>query len=281
MSQRLRADLILLFTAFVWGISFIFQRQTANLVGVFTLNSARFLLGGVALLPFVLRLRVTKRMLGWASLAGGLLVMGSALQQAGMQTTAAANASFITGLYVVFIPIIMFLFMHQKIGRLVWVAVGLSAVGGFFLSAGGINRFVIGDLLELLGAVLWALHVILVGSAARDFNPVQFACSQFLVAGLLNTGIALLAESNWLPALEQVGMPVLYLGLFSTAVGFTLQVVGQRHAPTTDAALILGLEAPLAAIAGYIFLNETLTPVQWVGCALIFGAVLLVQWKKN
>jgi drug/metabolite transporter (DMT)-like permease len=277
MSQRLRADLLLLFTALVWGVSFVFQRQAANQVGVFTLNSARFLIGGLVLLPFVLRMRVSKGMLGWAGLAGMLLVAGSALQQGGMQTTAAANASFITGLYVVFIPIILSLFLRHKVSKVVWLAICLSALGGFLLSVGGIQRFVIGDLLELLGAVMWALHVILVGSEARNYNPLQFACVQFLVAGLFNGGIALVGESHWIPALAQVWGAVLYLGIFATAVGFTLQVVGQRHAPTTDAALILGLEAPLAAVAGYIFLSESLTPVQWLGCACILGAVVWVQ----
>lgn len=250
-------------------------------MGVFTLNSARFLLGGVLLLPLALRSRVDKGMFKWSAAAGALLVAGSALQQAGMQTTAAANASFLTGLYVVFIPIILSVFMRHKVSLTVWLAIGLSGLGGFLLSAGGLKPFVNGDLLELVGAVAWALHVILVGGAAGRYNPLQFACGQFLVAGLLNGGIALVGESNWLPALAGVLLPVLYLGIFSTAMGYTLQVVGQRHAPPTDAALILGLEAPFAAVAGYLFLAEGLTPLQWLGCALILGAVVWVQVKAN
>ncbi|HPH96182.1 MAG TPA: DMT family transporter [Anaerolineaceae bacterium] len=277
--MRLKSDLLLLLAAVIWGSTFVAQRLAAGHIGPFLFNGLRFLLGSLALLPFVLRARqpFPRPALPWMLLAGLLLVGGSSLQQAGIRTTSTANASFITGLYVVIIPLSLALLFKESITRLVWAAVGCSTLGGFLLSAGALSPFSIGDLLELLGAIFWAAHVILVGRKARQVDPIVFALGQFVVCGVLNLILGLIIEPETLAGLAGSWGAVLYGGILSVGIAYTLQVVGQRHAPPTDAALILSLETVTAAIFGYLILGETLTPLQMVGSALILAAVVLVQ----
>ena len=275
---RLRADLTLLFVAAVWGSGFIAQRMVANRLDIFIFNGIRFFLGAVLVLVLLrFRVRIERRNLPFVVLAGGLLFAASALQQAGLKTTTVGNAAFITGLYVVFVPIILALVGRRRIPSLAWWAVLLAAVGTGLLSLQDHLRLAPGDLLELAGSFLWAIHVILVGWLARRMGAYPFAFGQFLVCGLLDLLVGLLVTHGTLTVPPFLWMAVLYSGIFPVGLGFTLQVIGQKHAPAVDAAIILNMEAVFGALFGVLLLNEMLAPQQIAGCVLMFAAMLLAQ----
>lgn len=277
--MRLKADLTLLLVAAIWGSAFAAQRAVADQLGPFLFNGSRFLLAGLVLLPLVrFRLKLDRKKFIWVGVAGGLLCGGSVLQQAGLQWTTAGNAGFITGLYVVFVPLILRVILRQRARWTVWAAALLAAVGMFLLSAGGKLELAPGDGLELAGAGLWAAHVIVVGRAMQEMETLPFAIGQVLVAGALNLALGLGLEWRTLPGLATAWWAVAYVGIFSVAVGYTLQAAGQKHAPPPDAALILSLESVFAALFGFLLLGERLRPEQLLGCGLILGAILLAQF---
>jgi drug/metabolite transporter (DMT)-like permease len=286
-SARFRSDALLLLVAILWGSSFAVQRVAAQHLGVFLFNGLRFLLAVLILLPFARQKDPLERGdIAWIILAGLCAFGGSALQQAGLQFTAAANAGFITSLYVVLVPVLLFVLWKQRVSWVGWVAASLAVAGAMLLSTGGMGfrlagKAVVGDGLELLGSVGWALHVIAVGRGARRMAVLTFSIGQYLVAGTLNLGMGLVLEGRLLSGLAVAWWTVVYIAVFSTAIGYTLQAVGQRHAPPADAAIILSLESVFAALFGYLFLTERLASVQKLGCALIFGAVLLSQVKRK
>jgi drug/metabolite transporter (DMT)-like permease len=278
LTPRLRADLTLLFVAFIWGIAFIAQRIAVRYVGVFLFTSARFLIGGLVLLLLCRRKTFTFRKdFPWILLAGIILAAGSALQQAGLATTTAANAGFITGTYVVFVPLLLFAFWKQRSHWVIWTAAAVTLAGIFLLSGAGTLHIRGGDALELAGAIVWGFHVIIIGMAVKKVDVVVFSAGQFLVAGVLNLIPGMLFEHALLPGFSQAWLPVLYAGLISTGVGFTLQAVGQRNTPPADSAIILSMEAVFAALFGWMMLGEQLSPLQILGCVLIFIAILAVQ----
>lgn len=277
--ERLRADLGLLLVSAIWGSAFVAQRVASLQGAVFLFNGARFLLGAlVLLLPGRMALRAGRDFWGWAVLAGLALFLASALQQMGLRWTTAANAGFLTALYVVFVPLLAWLGWRERPGKLLALAVLLSVLGAFLLSGGGQLRFHVGDLLELAGAVVWALHMLLLGKVAVRFHPLAFSFGQFLICGLGNLLAGLLLREAPLNTASLI-VPVLYTGILSVGLGYTLQVWAQRHTPPADAALIMSLEAVFAALFGWWMLSEGLDPAQVVGAALILAAVLLAQLR--
>lgn len=281
---RLKADFYLLITALVWGLAFAAQRVAAVEIGVFFFNFARFLIGAGVLWLIVsisqrklLSVPRSRKELAATAAAGCVLFLGTAFQQAGLQYTTAANAGFITGLYVVIVPILLAMVLHRSVAWYIWLAASLAVFGLLLLSTGGQFSINQGDLLELAGAFMWAVHVLVVGWAVRWIGIARFSMGQYLWAGVLHLAAGLLLETPLQSWPVTAWLPVLYVGIFSTGLGYTLQAVGQRHAPETDAAFILNLEAVFAAFFGFILLGETLTTIQLVGCALIFCAVLLAQ----
>ncbi len=276
--MRLKADLTLLFVALLWGFGFLAQSIAAGQVGALLFNSARWLLGALVMLPLVkFKLKVNRDNLPWMLVAGFVLFMGSGLQQAGLEFTTVGNAGFITGVYVVLIPILLTLFWRERISKMIWAAAAATAVGVYLLSMGGPLQLNMGDLLMLLGAFMWALHVIVIGKAVKNVPVLDFVIGQNIFCGLLNLVSGLAFQSDTLPGLLPNWLPILYLSLISTAVGFTLQAYGQRHAPPADAAIILSMEAVFAALIGWIFLHEQLTLLQLLGCALILAAIIFSQ----
>jgi drug/metabolite transporter (DMT)-like permease len=212
-------------------------------------------------------------------IAGFFLFLGSALQQAGMVYTTAGNAGFITSLYVVLIPILLFLFWREKPHWMMLAAFVLAGVGAFLLSTGGRFEVRAGDALELVGALFWAMHVIILGKFASKFESMSFSTGQLFISGLLNLGIGLAVE----PMISfngQILFAIAYTAIFSLGLCYTLQVWAQRHTPPADAALLLGLESVFAVLSGWLLLDEKLVAVQVFGCALIFIAVLLSQFKE-
>lgn len=279
-AERIKSDSILLFVSAVWGSGFIAQSIAAETMGNFTFNGIRFAFGALFLVLLVrFRLRSLRENLGGVTLAGALLFGASTLQQVGIKTTTAANAGFITGLYVVIIPILLFLFARQKIHWSTWAAALLAVTGTLFLSTGGAFEPAPGDWFILGGAFLWAAHVIVVGRMARRMDNLVFSFGQFAITAVLNAACALLFEANLPPPAQPAWLAVLYSAIFPVGLGFTLQVIGQRNAPTTDAAILFSMEAVFAALFGYWLLNEILLPLQVFGCLLILVAMLMAQLR--
>ena len=278
-NTRLFSDFVLLVTALIWGGGFVAQRRAAPFLGFFGFNGIRFLLAGLVMLPFILKRigKPTKTLL-WILPAGGLLFAGSALQQAGLESTTAANGGFLTSVYVVLVPLFMALFWKKPTPLINWMAAIFAVIGSYLLSTGGQGVLPSsGDLLVLAGSVLWALHVIVVGLAVRQLDVFVFSAGQFMLSGLLHMGASVLTEPVTIAAVSSAWEAVLYAGLVSVAIGFTLQAVGQRHAPAADAALILSLESVFAAIGGYLILHEQLERLQILGAAIIFTAIIAAQ----
>lgn len=278
--MRLKSDLILLLTAFIWGSSFAAQRVAAENLGPFLFNGLRFMVGAAVLLPLVrFRPRITRSHLPWVGLTGSVLFLASLLQQVGMQYTTAGNAGFITSLYVVLVPVLLLVVLRQPVAWVTWAAALVATLGALLLSTGGEFRVNPGDALELAGALAWAGHVILVGWLARRVDVLSFVIGQNLVSGLLNLVCAGAWDMATLPGLQTAGWTVLFTGVFSIGAGFALQAQGQKHAPASDAALILSLEAVFAAVFGFLLLDERLAPLQLLGCGLILAAILTVQLR--
>jgi|YNPNPStandDraft_1061719.scaffolds.fasta_scaffold00280_15 drug/metabolite transporter (DMT)-like permease len=280
--MRLKADLLLFLTSLIWGSAFSAQRVAAQFVGPFLFNGARFLLAGLALLLIFRRLpwKAERRQWLWMAAAGVFLFLASTLQQAGLHWTTAANAGFITTLYVVIVPLVL-LALGEKVTWQVWLGAALATGGAKLLSSPGTLHLAPGDGLELLGAVMWAFHIVLISRIVHHVDAMQFAIGQYLVCGALNLGVGLIADQQTIGGLFPAWWAIAYTGFFSVALGYTIQVIAQRFAPPGDAALIMGTEAIFAALFGYLTLGEGLTAIQIFGGGLILAAVVLVQWQRQ
>ncbi len=283
-SRELRADFLLMITALIWGSAFVAQRMGMDHVGPFIFNGVRFALGALALAPLAMRSHGTRgqALSGWQALAGGacaglLLFAGSSLQQMGIIFTTAGNAGFITGLYVVIVPFLG-LFFRQRPGLGNWMGAGLAVTGMYFLSVtnglGSVNK---GDLLIFSGTFFWAAHVLLLGWLAPRMNPFRLSCMQFACCSLLSLGTAFMTESITISGLSGAAFPILYGGLMSIGVAYTLQVIAQQDAPPTHAAIILSLEGAFAALTGWLVLGETLTQRAQMGCLLMLAGILTAE----
>lgn len=280
--QGMEADLLLLFVALIWGFGFVAQRAGMEHVGPFTYNGLRFLLGGFCLLPLTryverrgdeaVSVRIHPVKAGFS--AGVILFIGASLQQTGLLYTTAGKAGFITGLYVIFVPILG-LFVGQRTGGGTWTGALMATAGMYLLSVESdfsINR---GDLLVLSGAVFWALHVLILGYLSPRTNPVRLAMFQFIYCGLFSLMVALVLETATVRTVADAAVPILYGGLCSVGIGYTLQVVAQRKAHPAHAAILLSLEGVFAALGGWWLLNEVLSARGLTGCGLMLGGMLL------
>lgn len=284
--MRIKADLTLLFVAFIWGTSFVAQRIAGQMGSIYLFNGARYVLAALVVLIFALNSgRVTGPIsfpphdqYRWMIIAGFFLFLGSALQQAGMVYTTAGNAGFITSLYVVLVPILLFLFWGEKFHWLSVFAVVMAVGGAFLLSTGGQLEVQKGDMLELAGAFFWSIHVIILGKFASRFEAMTFSVGQLLVCGLLSLGMGFFVERT-VAFSGPLFFAIAFTAIFSLGLCYTLQVWAQRFTPPSDAALILSLESVFAVLSGWLLLDETLTRVQVLGCVLIFIAVILSQFK--
>ncbi len=278
------ADLLLLVTALVWGFGFVAQRAGMQYVGPFTFNGIRFLLGGICLLPLTLRADQTMSThiaAGVSPLkagfwAGCLLFCGASLQQVGLLYTSAGKAGFITGLYVIFVPIFG-LVLGQRTSLGTWLGAFLAAVGMYFLSVRANFTIGAGDLFVLAGAGFWALHVLLLGYLSPRTHPLRLAMVQFLCCGVFSLIIALRFEIFSMSAIEAAAIPILYGGLCSVGIGYTLQTVAQRWAHPAHASILLSLEAVFAAVGGWWLLGETLSGRGLFGCVLMLTGMLFSQ----
>jgi drug/metabolite transporter (DMT)-like permease len=276
--MRLKADLLLVLVAVLWGSAFAVMRLAAGHGTIFLLNGSRFLLGGLLLVPFTkLKGSFTRTNIVYVILAGSILYIAVIFQQSGLATTTAGNAGFITSLYAVFVPIGLWIIWKVRPSPLTGLAILLAVSGGFLLSTGGGFQIRIGDLLILVSSFLWAGHVIVVGRGQGKIEALPFAMGQFLLCGVLNLVTGLFVEHPSLVDVRYVIPAILYTGVFSVAIGFTLQIIAQRNTSPSDTALILCLESVFAAFFGWLFLHEVMLPIQVIGCAMILAAVVFVQ----
>lgn len=280
--MRIKADLLLLLVTVLWGTAFVAMRIAAGHGTVFYLNGFRFLLGGILLLPFVKFKGAFRRTnFAYVGFAGLALFIGVAFQQAGLATTTAGNGGFITSLYVVIVPILMWALWRERPSPLLVLGLLLAIAGGFLLSTDGSFKINPGDLFVFIGSFFWAAHVVVVGRGQGHIEPLPFAFGQFLVCGILNLLSGAILEHPTQEEMLYVLPAILYTAVFSIAIGFTFQVIAQKHTPPTDAALILSLEAVFAAIFGWMILHELLLPLQIAGCGMILLAVILVQFRND
>lgn len=282
----LRADGLLLFAALLWGIGFVPQQVAMAHVGPVTFIGVRFALGLVCLLP-LLRLgarrdaTATPPVWPWRSgiLAGLALALGAIVQQVGVKYTTVSNAGFITGLYVILVPILGIAVKRPALPTH-WLGAALALAGMYLLTVTGpvgMNR---GDLFVLASAFVWSIQILLIDRFAGHVDAVRMSIIQFGVAAALPGALALIIEQPSLAGLWAARWPILYAGVLSSAIGFTLQIVAQRAAPAAHAAIIFSLEAVFAAVAGRLLLDEQLTARQLAGCAVILGGILCAQLDR-
>lgn len=275
--------ILCLLTAIIWGFAFTAQRVGGDLLGNFSYNAIRYFLGACSLLPVILIFEKKKPEMAlkptflYGAAAGTVLFIASALQQAGVIITQSAGKSgFITGLYIILVPIIG-LFLGKRIQPTLFIAAPLSLLGLFLVSWSNESGFTWGDALLLIGAVFWALHILVIDAAGDKVYSLRFSCLQFAVCAFLNLIFMLLFESITLEAVRASVIPLLYGGIMSSGVAYTLQVLGQKDADPAIASLVLSTETVFSAVGGALILHETMSFRAYVGCVLIFAAIILCQ----
>ena len=292
---ELTSAVLLFLAAFIWGVAFVAQSVGMDYVGPFTFNGCRFLLGGVVLTPFaVIRekkyqkskiyLSMTEeqqRKHGKTTLWGGLccgiaICIASSFQQAGMLYTSVGKAGFITALYIVLVPV-MGVFMKKKVPSIVWVGVVLAAVGFYFLCITETFSINYGDVLLFLCAVCFTFHILIIDHFAPKADGVALSCIHFWFSGIVCMSIAIFRENPEIFAILAAAVPILYAGIMSCGVAYTLQIIGQKNMKPAIASLILSLESVISVLAGWVILKEVLTGRQLLGCVLVFSAVILAQ----
>ena len=289
-NHALRADLLMLLTALIWGTGFVAQTAGMDHIGPYLFSGLRFALGSLCLVPLILRnastARVPEPLLNRGMLRAGIimglaLALGINLQQVGLLFTSVTNSGFITGLYVIVVPLLGLLLGH-KTGLGTWLGCLLAVVGMCLLSIGDNFHVASGDWLQLIGAFVWGGHVILVSLFASRHDPIRLAFLQFATCSVVSLLLAVLFEPIALNAIIEAGPALLYGGIVAVGVGYTLQVVAQKHAIASHAAIILSLEAVFAAIAGAWILGEALQLRGYIGCGLMLAGMLLAQlWPKK
>ena len=299
--SRTTANLLLLLAGLLWGGGFIAQQAAMDSIGPFLFIALRFALAALAIVPLAIweakraptntagstgLLKSDVWGIAWVST---IFFIAMSLQQVGLLATTVTNAGMLTGLYVVMVPIIVFLFLSERPPALIWPCAVAATFGIWLLGGGGFDRFTWGDVVVLIGAVFAALHVIAVGLVVtRSKRPIAVAVSQFAIGSVI--AIVAFGTARWFdwqhePAvttatLYQALPEILYAALVAGAAAFTLMAVCQQFTPAPDAAILLSSEALFAALGGAIFLGERLDVLGYLGCAILFGAIVLVSFAS-
>jgi drug/metabolite transporter (DMT)-like permease len=277
---------MMLMTAIIWGFAFVAQKSSMEFMGPFTFNFARFLLGAsclLVLLPLFKPRQGALGMSGWLSASGMgvFLFLGSITQQIGLVSTTAGKAAFITGLYIVLVPLILSLF-GQKLSRFVWAAVALGLSGLYLLSMQGANMIpATGDVWVLASAVFFALHIVVIGRASLQHDAMRLSIVQFYVCALLSLVGMFIWETPTLQAISEGSVEILYAGVLSVGIAYTLQVFAQIRVPPHAAALVLSLETVFGAIGGVWLLGEEMTTRMLIGAGLMMAAILVAQAQPS
>lgn len=292
MSKKMKSNILLLLTAFIWGSAFVAQKSGMDYIEPFTYNGIRTFIGGLVLIPVIIfftkknnRQNETEEKVfdfekDKIAIIGGIccglaLFVASSLQQFGVSYTTAGKAGFITTLYVVFVPILSLL-LRKKVRPIMWICVALGAVGLYLLCMTDASfSLQFGDMLVLLCAVAFAVHILVIDHFSPKADGVKISCVQFLVSGVLGIICMFIFETPDLGNILACWLPILYAGVLSCGVAYTLQVVAQADADPTAASLILCLESVFAVISGAILLHESMSPRELMGCAVIFAAVII------
>lgn len=285
--SHLKTDLLMLLTAAIWGSTFVAQQLGMDSVGPFSYTGARMLLGAALIAPLwwwrggpfaSIPVQTGRGLWGAGLLLGLVLFSAINLQQVGLLGTSVSNAGFITGLYVVIVPVLLRL-GGQHVTRQAWIAVALATAGLYYLSVKPDAGIAAGDWLQLGGALLWAVHVLLVGRLARRHDPLRLSVLQYLVAGILSLAVALAQETITLEGLRQAAGAIAWGGVLSIGVAYTLQAIAQRHAIASHAAVIYSSEGLFSALCGWLVLGEQIGLRGWLGALLLLAAMLLAQWR--
>ena len=283
--NKLRGSLFLLLAAMIWGCAFTAQSVASDSVGPWTFNGIRFLLAGFEILllerPLARVLSLPqgqrKSSLKPGILCGLILIGASVLQQAGIRWTTAGKAGFITSLYVVLVPVFSVVFLRRRQSVSVWISAVLAAAALFLLSGAETGSVAKGDLLELLCAAAFAVHILVIDRIGPGIDPIRFSAVQFLTAGVFGTAGAFLFEPIDAAGIRQAMVPILYAGLLSAGFGYTLQVLGQKDAEPAVASVLLSLESVFSAVFGFLLLHEVMSFRELIGCGIMFAAVLIAQ----
>lgn len=285
-----KGNLLLLLTAFIWGMAFVAQSVAMDAVGPLTFTCVRSLIAGITLsflLPFEKSRKKEDTKVLWKAgvLCGMCLTVATLTQQYGIVSTTVGKAGFITALYVVFVPILS-VFLGKKISGKIGICVGMSVLGLYFLCMNESLTLTSGDTLVLLCAVGFAVHILIVDHYSDRVDGVKMSCIQFYVLGLLCVIPMFLFEKPTLHAIRNALVPILYAGILSSGAGYTLQILGQKDTDPTIASMILSLESVFAALGGLVLLHQSMSLRECIGCAFTFGAVLIAQlpvekWLKK
>ena len=285
--MKLKNALLLALTAFIWGTAFVAQSVGMEFIGPFTFNGIRSLIGALTLVPGILiqkksgkrsieEGRSRKDLIVGGLLCGILLFVASSLQQIGIKYTSAGKAGFITACYIVIVPVIG-IFMKKTSGWKIWAAVGLALAGLYCLCITDGFSVGKGDIFIFLCAVAFSVHILVIDYFSPKVNGVALSCIQFLVCGLISLPCMFAFEVPDMTAILSAKVPILYAGVLSCGVAYTLQIIGQRNVNPTIASLILSLESCFSVLAGWIILHESLSIKESAGCVLMFAAIILAQ----
>lgn len=285
--REMKSNMLLMLTAAIWGFAFVVQRVGMQYMGAFAFNGVRFALGSISLVPLIIYFKNKKAAeqledappasaLVPGIIVGSVLFFGASLQQAGLAYTTAGKAAFITGLYIVIVPLLG-IFLKQRTGVNTWIGVVLAASGLYFLSVNEDFTIAIGDFLEIIGAFFWAVHILVIDHFTKKVDALKLSFVQFAMCSLLSIIAAFIFEDISISGIGQAAIPILYGGLLSVGVAYTLQVVAQKHAKPSHAAIILSMETVFAAIGGALLLGEDLGGRGYFGCALMLAGMLLTQ----
>lgn len=294
MKKTFKSDLCLIGAALVWGFAFVAQRDSMDTIGPFLYSAIRMFLGSAALVPVFLitdkiknenretpetaqEKQQSKKALIKGGLAAGVVIFFAAnMQQVGLVSTDAGKTAFITALYILLVPI-MSIFMKHRANLNNWIGAVIGAAGLYFLCVTAQFTVAAGDIIVFIGAFGWAAHILIVDHFAPKVNAAKLTCLQFIVAGFISLIVSFIVEDNTFAAAVSCAPSLLYTGIMSCGVGFTLQVVGQKNANPTAASILLSMESVFGALAGFIFLNETMTGRELTGCILMLAAVIIAQ----
>ncbi|MBT6339293.1 MAG: DMT family transporter [Desulfobacula sp.] len=287
-ASTFKSDFILLFVAIIWGFAFVAQRIGMDHVGPFTFNGLRFVLGSMSLLPFIFfqrnstSIKNNNGIIKSGILSGIFLFLGISFQQVGLVYTTAGKAGFITGLYVVIVPFLNLFFKQDRTGLGTWIGAILASIGMFLLSVTNNMSMEFGDLLVLFSAICFAFHLIIIGRLSKRFNTAWLSFVQCMVCSILSLLVAVVFETFILADILKISIPLLYGGVLSVGVAYSLQIYGQKDSPASHAAIIFSLESVFAAIGGWLILNEILSGRAFLGCVLMLAGMLISQlyYKK-
>lgn len=300
-NKKLISNLMLLLTAIIWGTAFVAQSAAHEHISAFLFNAARNIVGAIVLIPYILiyniynkskfynkdfsdkenlikpaSFKFNKTLIIGGILCGIALFGGSTFQQFGIKYTSAGKSGFITALYIIFVPAFG-IFLKKKVPFKIWICVLIAILGFYFISIK--EGFIInkGDLLTLICSVFFTLHILIIDYYSPKVDGVKMSCIQFFIAGVISLIFSLIFENPQISNLFAAWKQILYVGVLSSGVAYTLQIVGQKNTDPTTASLILSLESVFAAIAGWLVLNQSLSYREAIGCMLVFTAIIITQ----